>query len=158
MSVETLLAIEEIKKLKARYFRHLDDKAMENLGALFTDDAVIDVQGSVNSDDGADTAIENFEQGAEKIIGGKAFIAFVSSINGNLRSVHHGHCPEITITSPNSATGIWAMEDHIWFSSGAVAKLHGYGHYHESYRRLETGEWKICAMKITRLRVDMYPA
>jgi hypothetical protein len=32
--------------------------------------------------------------------------------------------------------------------------LHGYGHYHETYEKLD-GEWRIKTMKLTRLRRDV---
>jgi hypothetical protein len=70
-------------------------------------------------------------------------------------TVHHGHMPEIEITSPTTATGIWAMEDHLRFPPGArLRELHGYGHYHETYVKLE-GEWRIQSTKLVRLRLDV---
>ena len=41
-AIETLLAIEAIKQLKARYFYTLDTKQWHDYGALFAADAVID--------------------------------------------------------------------------------------------------------------------
>ena len=41
-AIETLLALEAIKQLKARYFYTLDTKQWRDYGALFTADAVID--------------------------------------------------------------------------------------------------------------------
>ena len=54
--------------------------------------------------------------------------------------MHHGHMPEIELTSDTTATGIWAMEDHLWWPEGsALQHLHGYGHYHETYVKLAGG-------------------
>ena len=72
-------------------------------------------------------------------------------------SVHHGHCPEIELTSQSSAKGIWAMEDIIRWpddSTVPIRALHGYGHYIETYERIN-GRWHIKTMKLTRLRVDI---
>jgi len=70
---------------------------------------------------------------------------------------NHGHTPEIELTSATTATGIWAMEDQLWWTNGDVEEhLHGYGHYHEQYR-LEDGRWLISYRKLTRLRVDTTP-
>ena len=41
---------------------------------------------------------------------------------------------EITFVSPTEATGIWSMEDKIKWPDGRT--LHGYGHYHERYRKV----------------------
>lgn len=74
--------------------------------------------------------------------------------------MHHGHCPEIEITSDRTATGIWAMEDMLRWgpeSNTPGQALHGFGHYHETYSKVN-GRWIIQTMKLTRLRVDFTPA
>jgi hypothetical protein len=43
--VEKLLAIEEIKVLKARYLQYVDLKDWDALAGVFTDDAFIDYRG-----------------------------------------------------------------------------------------------------------------
>ena len=43
--VTRLIAIEEIKQLKARYFRCMDTKDYTGLRAVFADDAVFDATG-----------------------------------------------------------------------------------------------------------------
>ncbi|WP_242423801.1 nuclear transport factor 2 family protein, partial [Frankia sp. EI5c] len=58
---------------------------------------------------------------------------------------------EITLTSPSSATGIWAMEDRVRFPDGT--ELLGFGHYHETYAKVG-GAWRISRQKLTRLRMD----
>ena len=86
-----------------------------------------------------------------------------NSIRGMLGSsthvttAHHGHTPEIVLTSDTTATGIWAMEDELWWTNGDVEEhLHGYGHYHEEYRKVE-GKWLISYRKLTRLRETHTP-
>ncbi len=141
--------VEAIKKLKASYFRYLDGKDYDGLASVFTDDAVIDVRGSTTASDDEPT-VAGLDDG---LMTGEQFKAFFRSGIADLVTVHHGHMPEITLTSPTTAEGIWAMEDHIWFPSTAPhRKLHGWGHYHESYR-FEDGRWQISAMKITRIKV-----
>jgi hypothetical protein len=59
----------------------------------------------------------------------------VTRCAGSAVTVHHGHMPEIELTSNGDATGTWAMEDELWFPDGSpVLHVHGYGHYHETYR------------------------
>ena len=66
--------------------------------------------------------------------------------------------PEIVITSADTATGIWAMEDRLrWPPGGPLVAMHGWGHYHETYAR-SNGEWRIQTTTLRRLRVDITPA
>jgi len=85
------------------------------------------------------------------------FVERVSGMLAGTITVHHGHMPEITLTGPDGATGIWAMEDKLWPRPGSALPfrwLHGYGHYHERYVKQEDG-WRIAEIRLTRLRVDL---
>jgi len=147
---DRLLAIEEIKKLKARYFRCVDTKDAEGYGNVFTPDGVLDLQIAYQAPNRSPSAgsPDNFSL----VLKGRAQIAELSRTRGGSRiSVHHGHMPEIDIESETRATGIWSMEDIIWYPSGKRRK--GYGHYHEIYEHLETG-WHIKYCKLTRLYLD----
>jgi hypothetical protein len=63
--------------------------------------------------------------------------------------------PEIEITSPTTATGIWAMEDKLRWPDGApMSAMHGYGHYHETYEEVDGG-WRIKTIELRRLRLDI---
>ena len=133
--IARLEAIEEIKQLKARYFRMMDTKDWEGFAAVFCDNVEIDVR-----DDGAGVT-----RGADK------FVAGVKAAIGDALTVHHGHTPEITLTSATTATGIWAMEDRVWWPPGGpVSYIHGFGHYHEIYEKTADG-WRIKSMTLTRL-------
>ena len=67
-----------------------------------------------------------------------------------VRSVHHGHMPEIDVIDDTNARGIWAMTDHLEWGDGSV--LDGAGHYHEEYV-CENGEWKFARLRLSRLRL-----
>lgn len=128
-------AIESIKQLKARYFRLLDAKDWEALRLLFADDAVVDMRGEGGRE--TDTA--------------DAFIESLKADLDGVTTVHHGHTPEIVLSSATTATGIWAMEDELWWPEGAPLRhMHGFGHYHETYQ-LADGRWRLTAMTLTRL-------
>ncbi len=130
--------IEAIKRLKARYFRTMDTKDWAAMHDVFAPDVVIDTT----------------EDGAPLIEGSDAFLEFLAPMLAEVTTVHHGHMPEIELTSDTTATGIWAMEDHLWWPEGsALQHLHGYGHYHETYVKLPEG-WRIQTLKLTRLRRD----
>ena len=127
--------IEEIKQLKARYFRGMDTKDWALMKEVFADDVVIDTT----------------EDSAPLIEGRDAFIDFLAPTLAEVITVHHGHMPEITLTSETTASGIWAMEDHLWWPEGSPLRhLHGYGHYHETYVKGAEG-WRIATLRLTRL-------
>lgn len=136
--LRTLWDIEQIKQLKARYFRFVDERNWSDLRDLFTADCV-------------------FTSGGRTGVGGAdEFVARVQQLITPGTSVHHGHMPEITITGPDSATGIWSMFDYVEID-GAVEGRRGfraYGHYLEEYRRSPKGNWLISSWTLTRLRVD----
>jgi hypothetical protein len=143
--VERLEAIEEIKQLKARYFRCMDTKDWDGFTAVFAPDARMDVSGEVSDDRGVTT-------------GNRAIAAFVRGSIDDVATVHHGHTPEIDVRSPTNATGVWAMEDHLWWPDGSpITTMHGYGHYHETYEKQE-GLWLITSTTLTRLRTDVQMA
>ncbi len=131
--------IEAIKRLKARYFRTMDTKDWTGMRESFVADAVIDL-----SEAG----------GGEPITGADTFISFLKETIGDHNTVHHAHMPEIELTSETTATGIWALEDLIRWTDGS--ELHGYGHYHEVYRKID-GVWRIESLRVTRLRLDLTP-
>ncbi|HZP27656.1 MAG TPA: nuclear transport factor 2 family protein [Acidimicrobiia bacterium] len=140
-----LAAIEEIKQLKARYFRTMDTKDWDGFAAVFAPDAVMDMSGEMR--DGT-TEGEGITRGNTEIA------AFVRGAVHPVETVHHGHMPEIEITSPTTARGIWAMEDMLrWPAGSPIRSMHGYGHYHETYEKVG-GRWLIKTITLTRLRVD----
>ena len=127
--------VEAIKRLKARYFRTMDTKDWVGMREVFTDDVVVDTT----------------ESGGGVIVGADAFMAFLRETLADVVTVHHGHMPEIELTSATTATGIWALQDILKWPNGA--ELHGYGHYHENY--LKTGdEWRIASTTLTRLHME----
>jgi len=144
---EDLQAIEAIKALKARYFRCLDTKDWDCFAQVFAPDAVMDMRAEVPpTPDDPDAGITR---------GNRAIADFVKSHVDPVVTVHHGHTPEIEITSPTTATGIWAMEDHLWWPEGSpLSTMHGYGHYRETYQ-LVSREWRIQTLTLTRLRIDI---
>ena len=131
--------LEAIKQLKARYFRTLDSKDWAGMRAVFADDLVMDTSSS----------------GGGVVRGADAFLSFLSKVLADVVSVHHGHMPEIELTSPTTATGIWAMNDLLRWPNGR--ELRGYGHYHETYALID-GSWRIQTCRLTRLRVDITEA
>jgi uncharacterized protein (TIGR02246 family) len=130
--------VEAIKQLKARYFRLMDTKDWEGMRAVFADDVYVDTTSS----------------GGRVVEGADEFMAGLRAVIGDVLTVHHGHMPEIEVTSPTTATGIWAMEDLLRWPDGT--ELRGFGHYLEEYEKAD-GEWRIKRLTLTRLRTDTTP-
>jgi uncharacterized protein (TIGR02246 family) len=131
--------VEAIKQLKARYFRMMDTKDWDGMRQVFADDVLIDTTDS----------------GGRVVQGADDFMAGLRDLLADVVTVHHGHMPEIELTSATTATGIWAMEDRLRWPNGS--ELHGAGHYHETYEKLD-GRWRIKQMTLTRLRTDFNDA
>jgi len=147
-TLQHLLALEQIKQLKARYFRCMDTKDWPGLEGVFAPEAELDMRAEMRDGSGKDGLIR----------GAAAIAAFIRSAVEELVTVHHGHTPEIELLGPDSARGIWAMEDKLrWPAGAALESMHGYGHYHETYQRIDA-QWYIKTSTLSRLRVDLtYP-
>jgi uncharacterized protein (TIGR02246 family) len=127
--------IEAIKQLKARYFRTMDTKDWAGMRQVFADDLVMDTTAA----------------GGGVVSGADEFLAFLEPALADAVTVHHGHMPEIEVTSPTTATGIWALQDLIVFPDGT--RMLGFGHYHEAYVKLGE-EWRISSSTLSRLHVE----
>ncbi|MET0181376.1 MAG: nuclear transport factor 2 family protein [Caulobacterales bacterium] len=149
MTLETLAAIEDIRRLKARYFRFMDTKDWAGWRTVFTDDAtmLVDTAVSTRGEDGKPMPL---------VTGGDAIIAYVRAIIDAAITVHHGHMPEIEILSSESARGIWAMRDIVQRPGGPTNR--GYGHYYETYRRSPDKGWQIATLHLKRIRRESYAA
>ncbi len=149
-NVDKLMAIEEIKQLKARYFRFMDTRDFDSMALVFCKDAFFDcTEGSRVKPVGGDWRGEV----GPTTRGRDAIIKWISSSFAHSTSVHHGHCHEITIDSETEAHGVIAMEDYIRGTDRSTKLIHAMGHYHERYR-FEDGAWRIASTKLTRLFSD----
>ena len=142
-AIEKLAAIEEIKQLKARYFRYVDSKQYEALEQLFTPDVKVD-----HSEDHPDAKHDNRADWMRMIRDGMSETV----------SIHHGHTPEIEITGSTTAKGIWVMQDWIWWPEGVPLptghrNMVGWGHYHETYIKTAEG-WRIASVTLKRMKFE----
>jgi hypothetical protein len=142
-AVQELVELEAIKRLKAEYFYRVDMRDREGWLALFAPDGTFqwDTQVSAGGQDGKPD---------HKFVGPEMARIFDEMLAPS-QSVHHGHCPMIDMVSDTEARGIWAMEDIVTFGR---QKIHGWGHYHETYRKLD-GVWKIQTSYLKRLRLEI---
>ncbi|MDX3053957.1 nuclear transport factor 2 family protein [Streptomyces sp. NE06-03E] len=134
--VQRLEDIEEIHQLKARYFRFVDEKKHDELIGVFTPKAKITTDGTT------------FKSPT-------VFADTIRDLIGAAPTAHSGAMPEIKITGPDTATGIWSMEDMLSFPAGPNAPEghHGYGQYRETYKKVH-GKWLIDSVVLTRFRME----
>jgi len=126
---ERLAAIEEIRLVKARYWRGVDTSDGPLVQSILSRDCVLDYRGCCT-----DPA------------SGRDFLPVIT--------VHQGHQHEIEITSDTTARGVWAFTDRFFMPPGSpFSRLVGYGHYHDTYEKLD-GDWLLKTMRFTRLWVE----
>jgi SnoaL-like domain len=140
ITVQMLWDIEQIKQLKARYFRLLDAKDWEAFADLFTDDCVHHLPA----------------ESPKPTVRNEEYLADLQQYLGTGVTTHHGHMPEITLLSDTEAEGIWSMFDYVQVDPVAAAPVNikGYGHYFETYRLGDDGRWRISSKRNTRQRLD----
>ena len=157
---EQILALEEIKQVKARYFRCMDTKDWAGYEAVFAPEALIDSSEAFTPCDFTGAILKTNGQPSQdpdpawRHTDPKKFVDTLSKELQNVSTVHHGHMPEIQLTSDTTAKGTWAMEDKLrWPEGSPIREMHGYGHYVETYEKGPDG-WRIKTLKLTRVRVD----
>jgi hypothetical protein len=133
--ITRLEAIEEIKQLKHRYFRSIDRRDSETLETLFMPDVEVDYEGGT---------YRWQLQGREALI--KALHA---SFDPRSVACHTGHHPEITLDSPNRATGLWYLTDFM-IKRDLKEITTGSALYTDTYAKDE-GVWKIAKSTYKRI-------
>jgi len=110
--IERLIELHAIYRLKARRDHAVDQKDWATYAALHSDDYVA------------------MSIGATPIVGGQAAAGALAVQLANVTTVHHCHTPVINFQDRDHATGVWAMEDNLFW------KRNG-GQWRFSYRKLE---------------------
>ena len=133
--VQKIEDIEAIKRLKYRYFRAIDTADIASLEPLLTDDISVNYQGG----------------SYQWAISGKAAIleAMAGGFHNRALAQHNGHHPEIDVTSPTTATGIWYLADSFINLDTLVTTI-GSAIYRDTYVNLD-GVWKIATSSYTRV-------
>ena len=134
-TLQQLSDLEEIKVLKSRYFRGIDTADWALLDGMFTADVNVEYIGG-------DYHV--------KLTGDHAMMEFLgNSFHSETLAMHQGHLPEITFTGPDSAEGLWYLED---IFINLEDKYHTYGTaiYRDHYRR-EGGQWRIASTVYDRV-------
>ncbi len=142
MNIDQLDDLEEIRQLKARYFRLMDTKQWEPWSECFASDVSAFYEGAPRPSDDLplDIGIE----------GRAALLEGVRSLLESAKSIHQGYMPEIELTSTTTASAIWSMFDDVRLPT---CNFKGWGHYHEDYVK-EDGKWKMKKIHLTRLHTE----
>lgn len=136
-----LVAIEEIRQLKYRYFRTLDLKEWDAFGDCLTEDVVA----------------RYGTQAMDKPVHYNSRADVVGFMRDNLGTgvvtVHIASHPEITVDG-DTATGSWGFEDTVIVPDFKVI-IRGGGYYDDSYRRDADGKWHIASTEYQRIYETM---
>jgi hypothetical protein len=135
--LEQLFAYHEICVLKARRDHAVDQKDWATYAALHSDDYVA------------------MSIGDSPIKGGQAAAEGLAKLLSGLTTIHHSHTPVITFDSDDEASGVWAMEDNLfWHRDGEKQWLRGFGFYHERYVRGADGVWRFSFRRLDRTHAE----
>lgn len=121
-----LLAIEEIKRLKYKYMRCLDQKRWEEMAECFVEGATAAYSGGKYTFEGRASILDFFS----KAMGRPTVL-----------SSHRVHHPEIDLTSETTAKGTWALED-VFIDEDAGVTVRGAAFYEDQYVKVGVA-WKI---------------
>jgi hypothetical protein len=140
LTPQDLVEIELIKRLKYKYLRCLDQKLWDELRTCLTADAVAEYSGGKYHHEGRDAIVDWIE-------GGMGSEGFLSS--------HRCHHPEIDLTSPVTATGVWALNDIVIIEDFDIT-IQGAAFYTDQYVKVG-GEWLIARTSYKRTFEEMLP-
>jgi hypothetical protein len=145
MTIEELLAIEEIRNLRLEYSASFDHQDLDALMSLFTADAVCDF-GSYGVWCGTDSIRRNYKEN-------------MGQVGSEFDSLHVVTNPLIKLTSPTTATGRWYLIDLLTRQKPVTALETRGGHdspllwlglYEDDYCKVGDA-WKIAYCKLSFL-------
>jgi hypothetical protein len=140
MTPDDLVEIEQIHQLKYRYVRLIDTKRWDELAELFTEDVTASYGG-----------------GATTLDGRAAVMDFLSTsmADETMLTSHKVHQPEITLTGPATATGVWALDDVVILGSLGLT-VRGASFYDDRYAKVG-GAWRIAHTGYRRVYEEIEP-
>ena len=102
-------------------------------------------------------AIAEYSAGGYRFEGRDAIVDFLRRSMGSEQflSSHRCHQPEIDLTSPTTATGVWALEDTVVHLDHDVT-IQGAAFYADEYAA-EGGTWRITRTGYRRTYEEIFP-
>jgi len=147
---EKLAAIEEIRQLRAKYWRGVDCHDGELVRSILAEDCVLDYNGCMTD---PTTGVDHMPV-MNLVLTGRDSWQTDNLEGPKIITVHQGHQYEITVTGESSATGIWYFTDRFFMPEGSpITRFTGYGTYHETYEKASDG-WKLKTTRIERFWVE----
>jgi hypothetical protein len=140
MNAADLVEIEEIKRLKYRYVRCLDQKRWDEIAECFVPDAVASYGGGAWAFEGRDAILEFLRSS----MGSEQFL-----------SSHRVGQPEIDVTGPDTARGVWALADLVCQLEFGV-DIRGAAFYEDTYVKVD-GQWRIKSTGYKRTYEEIQP-
>ena len=140
MTPDDLVEIELIKRLKYKYARCLDQKLWDEIAECFTADAHAAYSGGGYSFDGRDAIVDFLSRS----MGAETF-----------HSSHKMHHPEIDLTGPDTAHGVWALDDVVVMTDFELT-IRGCSFYDDEYVK-QDGAWRIQHTGYKRVFEEMQP-
>ncbi len=133
--VQAIEDIEAIKRLKYRYFRAIDSADVAALEALLTEDIAVNYKGGTY----------------HWVVEGRAnmLASIRAGFHNRALAQHTGHHPEIDLTSPATANGLWYLTDS-FINLDTLLVTQGSSLYRDTYVKLADG-WKIKTSSYTRI-------
>lgn len=123
--IRILEDVEAIRRLRNKYFRCLDGRLWDEMAECFAND--IDA---------------SYFNGELKFSGRNSLVQFFKlGLTDVLIGMHHGHHPEIEITSETTARGTWGLYNYLIDRKNNRGQRIA-GVYQDEYVK-EDGQWKI---------------
>ena len=149
--LQRLLAIEDIRRTKTRYWNGMDFKDAALLRSSFAHGPVeLDYRGD------PDAPISN-----NYFTDGDACARYLHEALAPYASSHQGHSVAVDFVSDTKAGAVWSYSDHFWFKGddgtqmipGIGHKYKSWGHYFDVYTRDDAG-WRIAATSFRTLHFE----
>jgi uncharacterized protein (TIGR02246 family) len=139
-TLEDLLDLEAIKRVKYAYIRCVDTKNMEEMATLLTEDCVA-----------------AYSSGKHAYEGREAILTFLDESLGThkILSSHRVQQPEITLHGDGTATAQWALDDTVIMLEAGLT-LRGSAYYTDQMVKVD-GEWKIRSTGYRRIYEEIEP-
>lgn len=140
MTPEDLVEMSAIERLKYAYVRLVDTKEWDALAELFVEDATA-----------------SYSDGRYAFEGRDAIMGFLRDSMSSQRMLtsHKVHQPEIELTGPDAATGVWALDDVVVHLDYNLT-IRGAAFYTDQYVKSD-GRWRFKHTGYTRIFEEMQP-
>lgn len=144
-TLQQLTDIEEIRKVKARYFRLMDYKQWDDLLDVFCEDFRYEM---IDPEQGRTAMLE--------VEGRVPYMEALKQTLDQVTTAHQGHMMEINLIGETTAECYTSLNDVVCLYKYGITQ-EGWAHYFEKYKKCDDGKWRIHRMSIRYLKVNRTP-